>query len=56
MSNRRKQWLLSQMILQGYRVYKFSGKTANLFMRDAVKLNEFPKLIFIKNKVELLYG
>jgi len=41
------------MILLGYRVYRYSGDPQKRMFIEMVKLEEYPHLIFIKNKKQL---
>lgn len=50
-----KQDTVIQMMIQGYRVYAYSGQPSKRMFIEMVKLEQFPKLIFIKNK-KLDYG
>ena len=42
--------MIYEMILKGYRVYKYSGQPTKRMFIEMVKLIEFPTLIFVKNK------
>lgn len=45
-----KAWLMNQMIFQGYRVYRFRGNAPKFIYLQAIKLEEYPNLVFVKNK------
>ncbi len=46
--------MIHDMIILGYRVYKYSGQPQKRLFIEMVKLEQFPSLIFIKNKKFIL--
>lgn len=41
------------MIILGYRVYKFIGKPKEYIFIEAIKLEQYPNLIFVKDKKQV---
>ena len=42
--------MIYDMIIKGYRVYLYKGQPQKRMFIEMLKLEEFPHLIFIKNK------
>lgn len=42
--------MIYEMIIKGYRIYRYKGIGYKHLFLEMVKLEEYPNLIFIKNK------